>query len=103
LKDADPGRPANTVVLPRSLTALFPGVPRRCEATGRTVGELIDDLDTRIPGLRDRLCEGRALRRHLNVFVAGERAALTTAVPEGEVVHVIPAISGGSGARIGRY
>ncbi len=87
--------PTVTVVLPRSLTALFPGTPLRCAATGGTVIELIDDLDRRVPGLRERLCEGTALRRHLNVFVAGQQAALSTAVQEGEVVHVIPAVSGG--------
>ncbi len=87
--------PTVTVVLPRSLTALFPGTPLRCAATGGTVIELIDDLDRRVPGLRERLCEGTALRRHLNVFVAGQLAALSTAVQKGEGVHVIPAVSGG--------
>ena len=87
--------PTVTVVLPRSLTALFPGTPLRSDATGRTVTELIDDLDRRVPGLRERLCDGTALRRHLNVFVAGQQAALSTAVREGQVVHVIPAVSGG--------
>ena len=50
-----PRLPTVTVVLPRSLMALLPGAPRRSDATGRTVAELIDDLDRRIPGLRDRL------------------------------------------------
>lgn len=92
---AEVDAPSVTVVLPHSLTALFPGTPLRCQATGSTVTELIDDLDRRAPGLRDRLCDGPALRRHLNVFVAGQRAALSTPVQEGEVVHVIPAVSGG--------
>ncbi len=92
---AETDGPTVTVVLPRSLTALFPGTPLRCDATGSTVTELIDDLDRRVPGLRERLCDGAALRRHLNVFVAGQQAALSTAVQEGEVVHVIPAVSGG--------
>lgn len=89
------GRPTVTVVLPRSLTALFPGISLRCAATGGTVAELLDDLEQRVPGLRDRLCDGTALRRHLNVFVAGQQAALSTPVHDGEVVHVIPAVSGG--------
>ncbi|MDQ3449043.1 MAG: MoaD/ThiS family protein [Chloroflexota bacterium] len=92
---AETGRPTVTVVLPRSLTALFPGTSLRCAATGSTVTELIDDLEQRVPGLRDRLCDGTALRRHLNIFVAGQQAALSTAVHEGELVHVIPAVSGG--------
>ena len=84
-----------TVVLPRSLVALFPGTERRMDAAGGTVGELIDDLDRRVPGLRNRLVEGSALRPHLNVFVGGERADLGSPVPDGAQVHLIPAVSGG--------
>lgn len=92
---AEVDRPTVTVVLPRSLTALFPRTPLRCDATGNTVTELIDDLEQRVPGLRDRLCDGTALRRHLNIFVAGQQATLSTPLRGGEVVHVIPAVSGG--------
>jgi len=86
-----------TVVLPRSLVALFPGVERRIEVDGATVAELIDRLDERIPGIRNRLVDaGPTLREHLNVFVAGERAALDSPIPARATVHVIPAVSGGS-------
>lgn len=86
-----------TVVhLPRSLVALFPGAPRRLDANGATVADLIADLDARVPGLRNRLMDaGPTLRPHINVFVAGERATLETPIPAGAVVHVIPAVSGG--------
>jgi sulfur-carrier protein len=85
-----------TVHLPRSLVALFPGAPRLVEADGGTVLEVIDALDARIPGLRNRLVDaGPALRTHINVFVAGRRARLDTLVPPGAEVHVIPAVSGG--------
>jgi molybdopterin converting factor small subunit len=84
------------VHLPRSLVAMFPGTTRRMEARGASVGELIADLDARVPGIRNRLVDaGPALRTHLNVFVAGERATLQTPVPAGSDVHVIPAVSGG--------
>ncbi|HEY4227088.1 MAG TPA: MoaD/ThiS family protein [Candidatus Limnocylindrales bacterium] len=84
------------VRLPRSLIALFPGAPRRATASGSTVAELIADLETQIPGIRNRLVDaGPTLRTHINVFVAGERATLSTPVPNGAVVHVIPAVSGG--------
>jgi molybdopterin synthase sulfur carrier subunit len=85
-----------TVVLPRSLVALFPGADRRCSATGATVAEVIADLEDRLPGLADRLlAAGPVLREHLNVFVDGERAGLSTPVARDAVVHVIPAVSGG--------
>lgn len=88
--------PVAVVHLPRSLVALFPGTPRRVEAHGATVGEVIADLDRQVPGLRNRLVDaGPVIRTHINVFVAGERAALDTPVPDGAAVHVIPAVSGG--------
>jgi molybdopterin synthase sulfur carrier subunit len=84
------------VHLPRSLVGLFPGAPRRLEASGATVADVIADLDAKVPGLRNRLLDsGPSIRTHINVFVGGERATLTTPVPPGAVVHVIPAVSGG--------
>ena len=84
------------VHLPRSLVALFPDAERRVQAEGSTVEEVIDDLDRRIPGLRNRVLDaGPSIRTHLNVFVGGERAGLQTPVPAGATVHIIPAVSGG--------
>lgn len=88
-----------TVLLPRSLLALFPGAERRHEVDAEDVPDvaaLIDALDRRIPGLRDRLVEeGPRLRPHINVFVAGKPADLATPVGADDTVHVIPAVSGG--------
>jgi molybdopterin converting factor small subunit len=85
-----------TVVLPRSLVALFPGTDRRCVVRGATVGEVIAALEELVPGMADRLLvAGPAIREHLNVFVDGERAGLATPVGTEAVVHVIPAVSGG--------
>lgn len=85
-----------TVLLPRSLLALFPGAERRQEVPGASVAQLLDALDRRVPGLRDRLVESETrLRPHINVFVAGVPADLTTSVADDDVVHVIPAVSGG--------
>ena len=84
------------VHLPRSLVALFPGAPRRVLAHGATVAEVIDDLDAQVPGIRNRLVDaGPVIRTHINVFVEGERATLSTPVPPEAVMHVIPAVSGG--------
>ena len=85
-----------TVLLPRSLLALFPGVERRQEVPGDSVAAVIGALDTTVPGLRDRLVEsGPRLRPHINVFVDGAPADLTSPVGADAVVHVIPAVSGG--------
>ena len=84
------------VVLPRSLVALVPGTERRSEASGATVLAVLEAQDARSPGLLDRVCDpGPALRRHLNVFVDGERAGLSSEVRDASTVHVIPAVSGG--------
>ena len=84
------------VLLPRSLVGMFPGTPRRLQAQGETVAAVIADLETQVPGIRNRLLDaGPSLRTHLNVFVGGERATLSTPVAPDAVVHVIPAVSGG--------
>jgi sulfur-carrier protein len=84
------------VHLPRSLVALFPGAPRRLEARGATVAEILADLDRQIPGFANRVLDaGPVIRTHLNVFVDGERARLPTPVGAGAEVHIIPAVSGG--------
>jgi molybdopterin converting factor small subunit len=84
------------VHLPRSLIGLFPGAPRRLEVPGGTVAEVIDALDREIPGLRLRVLDaGPSIRTHINVYVAGRRAALDTPVPPGADLHIIPAVSGG--------
>lgn len=84
------------VTLPRALLSLFPGATRRVELSASTVAELIEALDARWPGMRDRLCDSRpAIRRHINVFVAGERATLETRLSPASEVFVITAITGG--------
>jgi molybdopterin converting factor small subunit len=84
------------VRLPASLTALFPGAPRVVELPPGSVSELIDALDARWPGMRDRLCDSSpAVRRHVNVFVNGVRARLDGVVPPDADVYIVTAISGG--------
>ena len=91
----DDRRPA-LVRLPASLTALFPGAPRVVELPPGSVSELIDALDARWPGMRDRVCDSSpAVRRHVSVFVNGARAKLDGAAPPGADVYILTAISGG--------
>ncbi|HEU5205367.1 MAG TPA: MoaD/ThiS family protein [Candidatus Limnocylindrales bacterium] len=82
--------------LPPTLPPLFPGLPRRLELSVTTVGGMLDALEERWPGFRDRLCEpGPTLRRHIHVYVDGERADLDDAIGVDSRVDVITAISGG--------
>jgi molybdopterin converting factor small subunit len=85
------------VHLPSSLALVVPDLPRVATIEGSSVAEVIGALDERWPGVGDRLLEnGSGIRRHINVFVDGEPAELTTAVNEGSDVHVIPAVAGGA-------
>jgi hypothetical protein len=46
--------------------------------------------------MRDRLCDSTpAIRRHINVFVEGERATLRTSLSPGADVFILTAMSGG--------
>ncbi len=84
------------VHLPATLPPLFRDLPRRLEVEAATVAEGIDRLDERWPGLRDRLCEpGPVLRRHINVYVDGERADLDAVLGARSRVDILAAISGG--------
>jgi molybdopterin synthase sulfur carrier subunit len=84
------------VVLPPALLRLFPGCEREPIVSAATVGEMIAALDRRWPGMRDRLCDSTPkVRRHINIFVEGERATLETPLSPGMEVFVMTAISGG--------
>ncbi|HEY4347396.1 MAG TPA: MoaD/ThiS family protein [Gaiellaceae bacterium] len=82
--------------LPQTLMPLFPGLPRHVDLAATTVGDAIDELEARWPGMRDRLCEpGPELRMHIHVYVDKERATLDTAITPGSRVDIVAAISGG--------
>ena len=87
------------VHLPPTLPQVFADLPRTVDVDAASVGEAIDRLDARWPGLGDRLCEpgpsGRALRSHMAVFVDGERATLDAPLVPGARLDVVAAISGG--------
>ena len=89
--------PAPVLVrLPVLFANLFPDAERMVELSVQTVEEMIDALDSRWPGMRDRLCDSTpAIRRHINVFVDGRRATLATRLNPGTDVFIITAISGG--------
>ena len=71
------------------------------EANGRTVAEVIDELDARFPGLRAQITDGGTeIPAHINIYVNNrEISALQgtdTTLQDGDEMAVIPAIAGGS-------
>jgi sulfur-carrier protein len=64
---------------------------------GATIGELLRELERAQPAIDGWILDERGLvRRHINVFVNGERARQDTPVGPDDRVDVLPAISGGS-------
>ena len=63
---------------------------------GATVGELLRALERAHPALSGWILDERGvMRRHINVFVNGERGAQDTDVQAEDRIDVLPAISGG--------
>ena len=84
------------VVLPASLVQLFPGAAKRVQVEGGTVDGVIEGLDQRWPGMRDRICApGVGLRQHIRIFVDSELSSLDAPVTATSEVRIIPALSGG--------
>jgi sulfur-carrier protein len=84
------------VVLAPGLLRLFPEAPARVDVAAGTVKDMIAALDARWPGMGRMLADERpAVRQHISIFVAGERATLTTPLPADTTVHVLTAVSGG--------
>lgn len=88
-----------TVRIPTQLRPLSGGA---AEVTldGATVGELLRNLDATHPGFGERLFDDAGeLRRFVNVFVAEEDIrfldGVDTAVADGQVVSIVPAVAGG--------
>jgi sulfur-carrier protein len=78
----------------------YTGGAKVVETSGSTLGELIKNLDAAHAGIGDRLVDGEALRRFVNVYLNDEDVrflgGLETPVSDGDTVTVLPAVAGGS-------
>ena len=87
-----------TVRIPTPLRTLTGGADEVAIA-GATVREVIDNLEKKHPGLRERLCDDKGVRRFVNIYANEEDIRfldnLDTAVKEGDSVSIVPAIAGG--------
>jgi MoaD family protein len=90
-----------------SVTVYVPGPLRdycggasRLTVSAASVRDVLEDFERRHPSLYRGVCdETGAVRRHINLFVNSthvrDREGLDTALSAGDVVTILPAVSGG--------
>ncbi len=66
-----------------------------------TLQDLVANLETEFPGMRERLCDDTGeLRRFVNIYVNGEDVrfleGLSTGLKAGDEVSIVPAVAGGA-------
>jgi sulfur-carrier protein len=85
----------------------YTGGEKAVPGQGTTLSEVIEDLESNHPGIKERLVEAKDgadgpgdLRRFVNVYVNDEDVRFTggleTSVKDGDQVVVLPAVAGGS-------
>jgi len=89
---------AITVRIPPPLRTLTSG-REEVEAAGGTIRALIDDLERNYPGMKERLCDEKGVRRFVNIYQNEEDIrfldSLDTAISDGDAISIVPAIAGG--------
>jgi molybdopterin synthase sulfur carrier subunit len=87
------------VRIPVQLRALTNGA-EVVSASGKSVLEIIEDIERKYPGVKDRICEADGkVRRFVNIFVNAEDIRfldnLQTPISDDDEISIIPAIAGG--------
>lgn len=84
------------VSIPSQLIAYTDGATT-VEAEGAAVGEVLDDLDQRYPGLKFRVIDEQdRIRRHMRIFVGQDEVrTVTVPVRDGAELLIFGALSGG--------
>lgn len=88
-----------SVRVPTPLRKLTQGADE-VDVQGDTVKALVDDLERKFPGIKERICdETGKVRRFVNVYVNGDDIRflqnLDTSVRDGDSISIVPAIAGG--------
>ena len=90
---------AITVRIPTPLRTLTGGADE-VAIDGGTVGELLDNLEKKHPGIKERLCDEKGVRRFVNIYQNEEDIrfleSLDTKVKDGDSLSIVPAIAGGA-------
>jgi len=69
-------------------------------AEGATVGALVDDIERRHPGIKEKICDDAGkVRRFVNIYINGEDVryvdGIKTPVKDGDELSIVPAVAGG--------
>jgi molybdopterin converting factor small subunit len=87
-----------TVRIPTPLRTLTGG-EEQVQVPGATLREVIETLEKKHPGIRDRLLDDKGVRRFVNIYVGDEDVrfldGLETKIAAGTEVSIVPAIAGG--------
>ena len=78
----------------------FTGGADKVEATGATVIEAIDNLDSQHNGIKGKLCDDSGkMRRFINIYANQDDIRflnnLQTELSDGDELSIVPAIAGG--------
>ncbi|QIL44276.1 MoaD/ThiS family protein [Acidovorax sp. HDW3] len=86
------------VTIPTILRPLT-GSQKQVTAHGRTLAELIDNLDQHYPGIKNRLVAESKAHSFVNIYVNDNDVRFTdnldTALRDGDNVTILPAVAGG--------
>lgn len=88
-----------TVQIPSSLRKYTAG-ESAVSIEGQNVRELLENLETAHPGIKERICESNGeVRRFVNIFVGDEDIRfldnLDSSLRDGDEISIVPAIAGG--------
>ena len=85
-----------TVWIPSLMQKLTEG-KGQVEVEGDTVRAVIESLEARYPGFKNRVCDDNGIKPNLAVAIDGEISpeGLRRKVPPGSEVHFLPAMAGG--------
>lgn len=79
----------------------YTGGAKAVEGSGKSVAELIEDLESRHAGIRNRLVDDSGdLRRFVNVYLNDEDIrfidGIASTLDDGDTVTILPAVAGGA-------
>ena len=86
-----------TVYIPSLMQKLTDG-RSKVEVEGSTVRQIVENLETDYPGMKDRLVEENRIKGNISVAIDGEitTMGMLGKVDENSEIHFLPAIGGGA-------